>query len=70
MSIQPWDAGLDEAEWQTWDAGPDTFTYDDHKSIQHRAAVAERLTARGQGMDVPAAAQQRRRLDRIGTRTL
>ncbi|MER7356457.1 hypothetical protein [Nonomuraea dietziae] len=33
-----------------------TFTYDDHKSIQHRTAVAERLTARGQGLDVPAAA--------------
>jgi len=43
------------------------FKYDDHKSAEHRAAVAARLTARGQGLDAPAAAQQRRRLDRIGT---
>ncbi|HLU71711.1 MAG TPA: hypothetical protein VKZ82_06000 [Nonomuraea sp.] len=39
------------------------FKYDDHKSAGHRAAVA----ARGQGLDAPAAAQQRRRLNRIGT---
>ncbi|MEV4099383.1 FMN-binding negative transcriptional regulator [Nonomuraea sp. NPDC049649] len=43
------------------------FKYDDHKSAEHRAAVAARLTARGQGLDAPAAAQQRRRLNRIGT---
>ncbi|GAA2428511.1 FMN-binding negative transcriptional regulator [Streptomyces macrosporus] len=42
------------------------FKYDDHKPVEHRAAVADRLTARGQGLDVPAARRQRRRLDRIG----
>ena len=42
------------------------FKYDDHKPAEHRTAVADRLTARGQGLDVPTALQQRRRLDRIG----
>ncbi|WP_069812528.1 FMN-binding negative transcriptional regulator [Streptomyces sp. TP-A0874] len=42
------------------------FKYDDHKPVEHRTAVADRLTARGQGFDVPAARQQLRRLDRIG----
>lgn len=42
------------------------FKYDDHKPVEHRTAVADRLTARGQGLDVPTAHQQRRRLDRIG----
>ncbi|MER5532496.1 FMN-binding negative transcriptional regulator [Streptomyces mirabilis] len=42
------------------------FKYDDHKPVEHRTAVADRLTARGQGLDVPTARQQRRRLDRIG----
>ncbi|GAA0850553.1 FMN-binding negative transcriptional regulator [Streptosporangium amethystogenes subsp. fukuiense] len=45
------------------------FKYDDHKSVQHRTVVAERLTTRRQGLDLPTAAQQRRRLDRIGTWT-
>ncbi|MEU0484083.1 FMN-binding negative transcriptional regulator [Streptosporangium sp. NPDC006013] len=43
------------------------FKYDDHKSVQHRATVADLLTERGQGLDLPTAAQQRRRTDRIGT---
>lgn len=43
------------------------FKYDDHKPAEHRTDVAERLTDRGRGLDIPAAAQQRRRLDRIGT---
>ncbi|MGY4926567.1 FMN-binding negative transcriptional regulator [Streptomyces sp. 900105755] len=42
------------------------FKYDDHKPVEHRSAVAERLTERGQGLDTPAARQQLRRLDRIG----
>ncbi|WP_204017010.1 FMN-binding negative transcriptional regulator [Sphaerimonospora thailandensis] len=42
------------------------FKYDDHKPVEHRAAVADRLTARGHGLDEPAARQQLRRLDRIG----
>ncbi|MBB2914215.1 transcriptional regulator [Streptosporangium becharense] len=42
------------------------FKYDDHKSVGHRAAVADHLTERGQGLDVSTARQQRRRLDRIG----
>ncbi|NKY16249.1 FMN-binding negative transcriptional regulator [Streptomyces somaliensis] len=42
------------------------FKYDDHKPVEHRTAVAERLTARGGDLDAPAALQQRRRLDRIG----
>jgi transcriptional regulator len=42
------------------------FKYDDHKPVEHRAAVADRLTERGRGLDVPAAHQQRRRLGRIG----
>ncbi|MER5421048.1 FMN-binding negative transcriptional regulator [Streptosporangium roseum] len=42
------------------------FKYDDHKPVEHRAAVADRLTERGQGLDTSAAHQQRRRLGRIG----
>ncbi|MFE5113833.1 FMN-binding negative transcriptional regulator [Streptomyces sp. NPDC056663] len=42
------------------------FKYDDHKPVEQRAGVADRLTERRQGLDVPAARQQRRRLDRIG----
>ncbi|MEU2552291.1 FMN-binding negative transcriptional regulator [Streptomyces sp. NPDC013313] len=42
------------------------FKYDDHKPVEHRTAVAGHLTGRGQGLDVPAAQQQLRRLDRIG----
>ncbi|MFJ1551116.1 FMN-binding negative transcriptional regulator [Streptomyces sp. NPDC088246] len=42
------------------------FKYDDHKPVEQRANVAARLTERGQGLDVPTAQQQRRRLDRIG----
>lgn len=42
------------------------FKYDDHKPVEQRAGVADRLTERGQGLDVPTARQQRRRLDRIG----
>ncbi|MFG2630314.1 FMN-binding negative transcriptional regulator [Streptomyces sp. NPDC048473] len=42
------------------------FKYDDHKPVEQRADVADRLTERGQGLDVPTARQQRRRLDRIG----
>ncbi|MFF3989888.1 FMN-binding negative transcriptional regulator [Streptomyces sp. NPDC001797] len=42
------------------------FKYDDHKPVEHRSTVAERLTERGHGLDVPAARQQLRRLDRIG----
>ncbi|MEE1799853.1 FMN-binding negative transcriptional regulator [Streptomyces sp. NPDC101062] len=42
------------------------FKYDDHKSVEQRTDVADRLTERGQSLDVPTARQQRRRLDRIG----
>jgi transcriptional regulator len=42
------------------------FKYDDHKSTEQRADIADRLTERSQGLDVPTARQQRRRLDRIG----
>ncbi|WP_030170450.1 FMN-binding negative transcriptional regulator [Streptomyces sp. NRRL S-813] len=42
------------------------FKYDDHKPVEHRAAVADRLIERGQGLDAPTAQQQLRRLDRIG----
>ncbi|MGY4919490.1 FMN-binding negative transcriptional regulator [Streptomyces sp. 900116325] len=42
------------------------FKYDDHKPVEQRADVADRLAQRGQGLDVPTARQQRRRLDRIG----
>ncbi|XVQ07659.1 hypothetical protein ACQP1W_34440 [Spirillospora sp. CA-255316] len=43
------------------------FKYDDNKPVEHRTAVADNLTARAQGLDTPAAHQQRRRLDRVGT---
>ncbi|MFF9126659.1 FMN-binding negative transcriptional regulator [Streptomyces sp. NPDC014889] len=43
------------------------FKYDDHKPVEHRTSVAGRLTERGQGLDVPTARQQLRRLDRIGS---
>ncbi|MGW2729625.1 FMN-binding negative transcriptional regulator [Streptomyces sp. NPDC001494] len=42
------------------------FKYDDHKNVEHRTAVAGHLAERGQGLDVPTARQQLRRLDRIG----
>jgi transcriptional regulator len=42
------------------------FKYDDNKPVEHRTAVADRLTARGQGLGVSTAGQQRRRLDRVG----
>ncbi|RST17569.1 FMN-binding negative transcriptional regulator [Streptomyces sp. WAC05374] len=42
------------------------FKYDDHKPVEHRTAVAGRLTGRARGLDVPTAAQQRRRLNRVG----
>ncbi|MGW7817604.1 hypothetical protein ACWGLF_05595 [Streptomyces puniciscabiei] len=45
---------------------PAKFKYDDHKPVEHRSTVAERLTERGQGLDVPTARQQLRRLDRPG----
>ncbi len=38
------------------------FKFDDHKSAEHRLAVAERLQQRGQGHDDGARAQQLRRL--------
>ncbi|ROO88160.1 PaiB family negative transcriptional regulator [Actinocorallia herbida] len=43
------------------------FKYDDHKPVEHREAVADHLVERGEGLDAPAARQQQRRLDRIGT---
>jgi transcriptional regulator len=39
------------------------FKFDDHKSAEHRLAVADRLQQRGQGHDHGARAQQLRRLD-------
>ncbi|GAA3986668.1 FMN-binding negative transcriptional regulator [Streptomyces marokkonensis] len=42
------------------------FKYDDHKPVEHRATVADRLTDRKQALDEPTARQQRRRLDRVG----
>ncbi|MFH8533815.1 FMN-binding negative transcriptional regulator [Streptomyces tendae] len=42
------------------------FKYDDHKPVEHRAAVADRLTDRDHALDEPTARQQRRRLNRIG----
>ncbi|MFJ2708684.1 hypothetical protein ACIO3R_36595 [Streptomyces sp. NPDC087428] len=42
------------------------FTYDDRKPVEQRADIADRLTERGQDLDVPTARQQRRRLDRLG----
>ncbi|MGW5434145.1 FMN-binding negative transcriptional regulator [Streptomyces sp. NPDC004059] len=42
------------------------FKYDDHKPVEHRTAVAERLTERAEGLDIPAARRQLRRLDSIG----
>ena len=43
------------------------FKYDDHNPTEHRERVAERLTGRATGRDRGAAAQQERRLGRIGT---
>jgi transcriptional regulator len=43
------------------------FKYDDANPVEHRTRVAERLDGRAGGRDTGAAAQQRRRLDRIGT---
>ncbi|WP_330451332.1 MULTISPECIES: FMN-binding negative transcriptional regulator [unclassified Streptomyces] len=43
------------------------FKYDDHKPVEQRTGTVRRLTERGQGLDVPTAVQQKRRLDRVGT---
>lgn len=43
------------------------FKYDDQQPVERRADTARRLTERGTGLDAPTAAQQRRRLDRVGT---
>ncbi|GGR35911.1 FMN-binding negative transcriptional regulator [Streptomyces roseolus] len=43
------------------------FTYDDHKPVEQRSDTARRLTERGAALDAPTAAQQLRRLDRVGT---
>ena len=43
------------------------FKFDDHNPVDHRARAAERLDDRATGRDTGAAAQQRRRLARIGT---
>lgn len=42
------------------------FKYDDANPVDHRARVSNRLDARGNALDRGAAAQQRRRLGRIG----
>ncbi|MGC4946471.1 FMN-binding negative transcriptional regulator [Streptomyces sp. DT224] len=42
------------------------FKYDDHKPVEQRTDTARRLTGRAAALDVPAAAQQLRRLDRVG----
>jgi transcriptional regulator len=43
------------------------FKYDDANPVEHRAQAADRLETRAAGRDLGAAAQQRRRLGRIGT---
>ncbi|MFH8759218.1 FMN-binding negative transcriptional regulator [Streptomyces atroolivaceus] len=43
------------------------FKYDDHKPVEQRTGTARRLTERGTGLDMSTAAQQLRRLDRLGT---
>ncbi|WP_299541348.1 FMN-binding negative transcriptional regulator [uncultured Streptomyces sp.] len=45
------------------------YKYDDHKPAERRADTARRLAERGRGQDASTAAQQLRRLDRIGTWT-
>jgi transcriptional regulator len=42
------------------------FKYDDQNPLAHRETVAQRLDQRGSSRDPGAAAQQRRRLRRIG----
>ena len=42
------------------------FKYDGQKAAEHQMRVADRLEARGQGLDTRVAAQQRRRLDTLG----
>jgi transcriptional regulator len=42
------------------------FKYDDHKPVEHRLWVVERLERRSHGLDAAAAAQQRRRVTGIG----
>ena len=44
------------------------FKYDDHKPLEHRERVIDRLEQRRHGLDDAAATQQRRRLDAIGER--
>lgn len=44
------------------------FKYDDHKPLEHRERVINRLEQRRHGLDDAAAAQQRRRLGAIGER--
>nr|AIU93816.1 hypothetical protein LRS1606.382 [Rhodococcus sp. NS1] len=43
------------------------FKYDDHKPVEQRTNIAQRLTERDTGLDTRTAAQQLRRLDLIGS---
>jgi transcriptional regulator len=42
------------------------FKYDDHNPVEHRERVIENLERRGDGLDLGAASQQRRRLNAVG----
>lgn len=42
------------------------FKYDDHRPVEQRRRIAELLAQRDRGLDAGAAAQQLRRLERIG----
>ena len=42
------------------------FKYDDHKSVEFRQGISQRLTERGLATDVGAAAQQTRRIAELG----
>lgn len=42
------------------------FKYDDHTPVEHRERVTDRLADRRRGLDLGAAAQQRRRLAEVG----
>lgn len=42
------------------------FNYDDHNPVEHRLRVIDHLGQRSRGLDLAAAAQQRRRLEAMG----
>ena len=81
MLTHPWDAALDDEEWRSWLAdghdvgqlvvnglpGQPPTVVPTHFTVEDTPTGTVLLEQRAAGRDLGAAAQQRRRLARIGT---